>query len=183
MQSDLIIDAVLLVAVLEADLGSHRKITKMRIARPLLLAGAIIPLYLKGVVTSGAGATLEIALGAFGIVCGLIASALFTVYRSPKTGGPVSRAGYGYAALWTVIIGARAAFSYGSTHWFSAQLGQWMARNSITSAAITDALIFMAVAMMLTRTIGLARCAATSKGSDEMAVGTHQHAGASDVAA
>jgi hypothetical protein len=182
MQSDLIIDALLLAAVLEADLGSHRKIGRLRIVRPLLLAGAIIPLYLKGVVTSGAGATLEIALGAAGIVCGLIASLLISVYRSPKTGGPVSRAGVGYAAVWTVIIGARAAFSYGSQHWFSTQLGSWMVRNSVTSAAITDALIFMAVAMMLTRTIGLARRTATLKHSDASSVDTLGHAPA-DVAA
>jgi hypothetical protein len=79
-----------------------------------------------------------------------------TVYRSPKTAQPVSRVGLAYAALWTSVIGARAAFSYGSTHWFSHSLTTWMTNHSVTSAAITDALIFMAVTMMLTRTIGLA---------------------------
>jgi hypothetical protein len=32
------------------------------------------------------------------------------------TGRPVSRAGVPYAALWAVIIGARAVFSYGAEH-------------------------------------------------------------------
>jgi hypothetical protein len=155
MQSDLIIDALVLGAVLEADLGAHRKIGKLRVVRPLLIAGLIIPIYLKAVVTSGTGLTLEIALAAAGVLFGLIATALMTVYRSPKTNKPVSRAGAGYAALWVGVVGARAAFSYGALHWFSPQLGHWMLRNSVTSAAITDALIFMAITLLLTRTAGL----------------------------
>jgi hypothetical protein len=70
---------------------------------------------------------------------------------------PVSRAGGAYAALWILVIGARAAFTYGSSNWFSSGLGHWMARNDVTSKAIIDGLIFMAVAMVLTRTIGMAR--------------------------
>ncbi len=156
MQSALIVDAVVLAAVLEADLGGHRKLTKFRLLRPLGLAAAIIPLYVTAVTTHGHGLTLEIALAIAGIVLGLLATSLMTIYRSPKTGKPVSRAGAAYTALWTVVIGARAAFSYGSTHWFGPQLGHWMARNAVTANAITDALIFMAVAMIVTRTIAMA---------------------------
>jgi hypothetical protein len=183
MQADLIIDALVLAAVLEADLGPHRKIGKFRIIRPLLIAAAIIPLYLKAVITSGTGLTLEIALAAAGIVCGLLASALMTVYRSPKTGQPVSRTGASYAGLWIVVIGARAAFSYGALHWFTPQLGHWMARNSVTSAAITDALIFMAVAMLLTRTIGLGMRAARLGGAPTSAVTIRRESAVSEVAA
>jgi hypothetical protein len=156
MQSALIVDAVLLVAVLEADLGRHRKIGPFRLLRPLGIAAGIIPLYLKAVTTHGNGLTLEVGLGAAGIVLGLVATYLMTVYRSPDTDKPVSRVGLGYAGLWTIVIGARAAFSYGSSHWFSAQLGHWTVTNHVTFDAITDALIFMAVAMLLTRTIAMA---------------------------
>jgi hypothetical protein len=58
--------------------------------------------------------------------------------------------------LWTAVIGARALFSYGALHWFRPQLGQWMAAHAVSGGAITDGLIFMAVAMVLARTIGLA---------------------------
>ncbi len=85
------------------------------------------------------------------------------VYRSPKTGRPVSRAGFGYAAVWTVVIGARAAFSYGSFHWFSHPLGTWMADHRVSSDDITNALILMAVAMVLTRTVGMATRAAGAR--------------------
>jgi hypothetical protein len=156
MNSAVIIDAVLLAAVLEADLGSHRKIGKLRILRPLALAAGIIPLYLEAVVTSGNGLTLEIIAGLAGIALGLVATSLMSVYRSPETAQPVSRTGISYAALWTIVIGARAAFSYGSTHWFSQSLSTWMVQHSVTTAAITDGLIFMAVAMLLTRTIAMA---------------------------
>jgi hypothetical protein len=154
-QSDLIIDALLLAAVLEADLGAHRKIGKYRILRPLLLAGAIIPIYLKPVVTTGTGFTLELALAAAGVVFGLIAASLMTVYRSPRTNEPVCSTKSGYAALWVGVVGARAAFSYGGAHWFAPQISTRMARNAVSTAAITDALIFMAITMMVTRTLGL----------------------------
>jgi hypothetical protein len=78
------------------------------------------------------------------------------VYRSPKTGKPVSAAGLPYAIVWTLIVAARAAFSIGATHWFPAQLAQWCATHQVTGAAITDGLIFMAITMVLVRTAGLA---------------------------
>jgi hypothetical protein len=150
-----IVNLVLLVAVLEADLGPHRKIGWFRILRPVLIAAAIIPLFLEKVATHGGGLTVELAGLAAGALGGLTALALMRVYRSQKTGKPVSRSGRGYALLWIVVIGARASFSYGSNHWFENQIGSWLATNGIPSAAITDGLIFMAVAMLITRTAGL----------------------------
>jgi hypothetical protein len=91
-----------------------------------------------------------------GILLGLTATGLMNVYRSPKTGRPVSRAGFGYAILWIIIIGARSAFSYGSAHWFGPQLATWMTAHHVVSGAITDTLLLMAVGMLLTRTLGLA---------------------------
>ena len=152
----LLINVIVLIVVLEADIGPHRKIGWFRIARPLVLAAAIIPIYLKSLTTHGTGLYLELVGTAAGILLGLLATGLMKVYRSPKTGGPVSRADLGYAILWVVIIGARSAFSYGSAHWFGPQLGTWMAAHHVVSAAITDTLLLMALAMLLTRTLGMA---------------------------
>jgi hypothetical protein len=151
----MIINAVVLFVVLESDVGPHRKITRFRVIRPLVTACLIVPFFIKGAATSGTGLALELALAAAGIAFGLLTAALITVYRSPKTGKAVTRAGFAYAGLWTAVIGARAAFSYGSIHWFGSQLGRWMADNSVTSSTITDALIFMAVGMLLTRVIAM----------------------------
>jgi hypothetical protein len=70
-------------------------------------------------------------------------------------GRPVSRAGWGYGIFWVVVIGARAAFSYGAGHWFTAPLVTWAIASHVTLAAITDGLIFMAVMMIIIRTAAL----------------------------
>jgi len=152
----MIVNGAVLAAVLEADLGGHRKIGKMRILRPVLLAAGVVPLFLDAPATHGHGLVLEAGAAVLGIVCGLIALAAMKLYRSPSTGKPVSQAGAGYALLWIIVIGARAAFSYGSAHWFPSQLTAWAVREQVSAHAITDALIFMAVTMLLTRTLGLA---------------------------
>ncbi|MFC1408228.1 hypothetical protein ACEZCY_02910 [Streptacidiphilus sp. N1-12] len=152
----MIVNGAVLAAVLHTDLGSARKIGPMRILRPLVIAGAIIPLFLESPVTHGTGLSVELAAIAAGLLGGLAALGLMHVYRSPSTGKPVSRATGPYALLWILVIGARAAFSYGSAHWFPSQLTHWCIAHQVSGAAITDALIFMAVAMLVTRTAGLA---------------------------
>jgi hypothetical protein len=58
----MLINGVVLFVVLESDVGPHRKIGKFRILRPLLTAGVLVPLFIKGFTTQGTGLTLEIAL-------------------------------------------------------------------------------------------------------------------------
>jgi len=53
------------------------------------------------------------------------------------------------------VIGARAAFSYGSAHWFTTPVVSWAVATQVTEAAIVDGLIFMAIAMVLVRTASL----------------------------
>ena len=142
-----VINLVVLTAVLEADLG-RRKITWFRLARPVVLAGVIIAFYLKGVADSGSGLVLQLGLAALGIVLGLAAGAIFRVFR--ENGFSWSQAGAAYAALWMVVIGARIGFAYATSH--SHHLQVWLETHHITSAALTDALIFMAAGMLLART-------------------------------
>ena len=151
----MIVNGVVLATVLATDLGPARKIGPMRLLRPVIAAAIIIPLFIDQPVTHGTGLAVEIAGVVAGLLGGLAAVALMGVYRSPQTGRPVSRAGAPYAILWTVIIGARAAFSYGAVHWFQAPLVSWAIANQVTVAAITDGLIFMAITMVLVRTFGL----------------------------
>jgi hypothetical protein len=156
MQKALILNAIVLVVVLEADLGPHRAISWFRVLRPFVTSAAAVALFMQSVTTTGTGMTIELALAAAGILLGGLATAMMTVYRSPTTHKSVSRAGLGYALVWIVIIGARSAFSYGSVHWFGSSLHHWMGQHAVTNNAITDALLFMAIAMILTRSIALA---------------------------
>lgn len=101
--------------------------------------------------TRGGGLAFELALAALGIVLGLAAGLIFRVFRDQDI--PWSQAGIGYAALWIVVIGARIGFAEAASH--SRSLQVWLGTHHITSDAITDALIFMAVGMLLTRTAAL----------------------------
>jgi hypothetical protein len=175
-----IINLVVLGVVLEADLG-RRKITWFRLARPLLVAGAIIVYYLikTPMVTGGGGLGFELALAALGILLGVVAGMIFGVFRGAD-GLPRSQAGIGYAALWIVVVGARIGFSYATSH--SHHLQVWLFTHHITADAITVALIFMAAGMLVLRTAVLHLRAARLPGAVRGARHTGQQAAATSPA-
>jgi hypothetical protein len=156
----MVINGAVLFATLEADLGPHRKLGWLRLLRTPLVVAVIIPLFIDKPVTHGNGLLVELAGIGAGLLCGVLVSVLMRVYRSPRTGKPVSAAGLPYALAWILIVGARAAFSVGATNWFPAQLAQWTVAHQVSAAAITDGLIFMAITMVLIRTGSLAARAA-----------------------
>jgi len=170
----MVVNGIVLATVLATDVGPARKIGRGRMLRPVIAAAVIIPIFLKSPVTHGNGLVVEIAGIAAGVLAGLIAVALMGVYRSPQTGRPVSRAGWPYAAFWTLIIGARAAFSWGAAHWFTNSIVTWCIAHQVSQAAITDGLIFMAIVMILARTGGIgiraARLASPALGMPDAAL-------------
>jgi len=149
-----IINLVVLAAVLEADLG-HRKITRMRLIRPLIIAAAIAAFWISGVAGSGTGLWVELAGAGAGIVLGVGAAALMRVYAA-NDGRWYSYAAVPYALLWVAVVGARLWFAYASNHDIRVPLGTWMYAHRLTSSALVDAFIFLALAMVLTRTGSLA---------------------------
>ena len=125
----LIVNGLVLFAVLEADLGPARKLSRFRLLRPLLLSASIVPMFLETIATHGTGLALEIGGGVAGILLGLTAASLMHIRRQPTTGQLTTRAGAAYAALWIAVIAARSCFSIGAVHWFNHPLGTWMANH------------------------------------------------------
>ena len=168
----MIVNGVVLVTVLASDSGPARKIGIVRLIRPVIAAAVIIPLFVDSPVTHGRGLLVEIAGVVAGLLGGLVAATLMRVYRSPGTGKLVSSAGWAYGLFWTAVIAARAAFTYGAAHWFSSSIVSWAIANQVSQAAITDGLIFMAIAMILVRTGSLwARAARLPVGTPALANG------------
>jgi hypothetical protein len=92
-----------------------------------------------------------------------------------RAGRAVSVAGIGYVASWAAVSAARLSFAYGAEHWFSFQLGTWMAGNDVSVAALTDSLVFFSIAMLIGRTGMLAlraRAAAQPAGAGRPPAGT-----------
>jgi hypothetical protein len=164
-----ILQLVILGVVLESDLG-RKKIGWFRIARPVIVAVAIVPIYFTSLPTSGDNLVLEIIGAGLGIFLGLLSVSPWFVrvefdpefrgrwarFRShPGKPAAVTIAGGRYATIWILASFARIAFAWLSQHAFPHALGVFMHKHQLAGDALTDALIFWPLGMDLFRSVGL----------------------------
>jgi hypothetical protein len=143
-----------IAALIIATQVGRRALTPRRFLVPVLAVGFVAYHYLQSVPRVGGDLDFEIALAVAGALCGLAAASLMRVERDGQTGRVITEAGLAYAALWITVFGGRLAFAWGASHLWSHQIAQFSIEHEITgSAAWTAAFVFMAISMVIARTM------------------------------
>lgn len=148
-----LVNLAIVAVVLLRDWG-HRRVTVWALLRPLLLAAVIIPFVMPGWDLTGNGVLLELAAIAVGALLGVLVSALMRV-SVDGNGQAWTDAGFGYAAAWIVVTGARQAFIYGCQHWFTRDLGMFLIDNRISVNAFADAIMFLTLTTVVANRLAI----------------------------
>ena len=152
--SDYLLYTGLFAAILVTQLGTRHPDGK-RLLLPVAIVAGIGAKYLKAMPAGSAAHLLELAGLAAGLLFGLASIALIKIRRDPADGRLVTRAGWPYAAIWTLALALRLGFAYGSTHWFTRQIAGFSAAHHVPSATYGTAFVIMVLTMIIVRTIGV----------------------------
>ncbi|HTW10713.1 MAG TPA: hypothetical protein VME46_24645 [Acidimicrobiales bacterium] len=152
--SDYILDLALIGLVLFQIRG--RKISVATVLLPLVVVAVVASQYLKSIPTSGNDLLLIVGCATVGALLGGVC-ALYTTVRPNENGVFISKAGAVAALAWVAGCGLRFAFQFYATHGGGAAIGRFSIEHHITAAtAWTAALLLMAIAEALTRSLGVA---------------------------
>jgi hypothetical protein len=144
---DYITYSALFVAILATQLGRREPDAK-RLLLPLVAVGAIGFKYIRHLPTGSMSHLLEVGGLLVGVVFGVISVLLVQVEKNPENGKLVTIARWPYA----LVLAARLAFAYGSTHWFEAPLAAFSVAHHVPGTAYAAAFVLMVVAMISVRT-------------------------------
>jgi hypothetical protein len=151
--TDYLLDTVLVLLVVRQIRESRLDLRATLL--PIGIAVAIGGSYLRGIPTAGNDLTLVALLTSVGVGLGLL-SALTTRVRYDGGRYPLVKAGWVAAGAWVAGMGSRFAFLVWATHGGAADLGRFSQAHHITTGdAWTAALVLMALAEVLTRTLVL----------------------------
>jgi hypothetical protein len=148
--TDWFVDITLIALVLRQVRES-----KMTVITLLLPIGIVLwagHVYLHGIPTRGHDLVLVGALTAVGGLLGT-AAGLLTRVRRDASGKVWVRAGVTAAVLWVVGVGSRLAFQVWSTHGGEPTLARFSVVHSLDLAGWTTAIVLMALAEVVTRTL------------------------------
>ena len=151
--TDYIINAILVLLVLR-QIREHR-LDLVSLVLPVVLVGAAAAYYLRSVPAAGNDIALDLTLAAAGAILG-VACALTTRMRRGADAVALARAGVVAAILWIVGIGSRMGFALYSSHGGGPAIARFSVAHDITSsAAWVAALVMMALAEVISRTVTL----------------------------
>ena len=151
--TDYLIDSVLILLVLLQV--KERTLTTKSLIRPLVIVGAAAANYLHGIPTAGNDLVLVGILALLGGAIGL-ASAKTVIMRAGDDGTVLARAGWASGFFWVLGMGSRFAFIYWITHFGGSTIAQFSAQHAITMNTWSVALLAMAVAEVVSRSVLMA---------------------------
>jgi hypothetical protein len=150
--TDYLISAALVLVVVRQLRG--RRLAGASLYVPLVLVAYAAFKYLHGVPTTGNDLVLVglcLAAGlALGVGCGL-----FTRVYPDHDGVPYARATGIAAGLWVAGISGRLVFAYAAEHGGGPTIGRFSLQHALTPQAWSTALILMALAEVVSRTVVL----------------------------
>jgi hypothetical protein len=139
-----------LVGLVVIQIRGH-KITRARLAFPVVVTAWVAAQFLHGIPTAGNDAVLVAGLALAGATLGALAGLATTVSR--QGAGAFARAGAVAAVLWVVGIGARMGFSIWVTHGGQSNVASFSTAFHITSSAAWVAgFVLMAMLEVTART-------------------------------
>jgi hypothetical protein len=148
---DYIVSIALVLLVIPQIRGD--KLTMTNAIRPVVLVAAAAAYYLRAFPTQGNDVLLDTLLTLLGIALGT-SCALTTRLSVADDGAAFAKAGVAAAVLWVIGMAGRFTFEYYATHGGAQSVANFSIKHQITSSAEwTTALIFMALAEVLSRLI------------------------------
>ena len=150
--TDYLISAALILVVVRQIRG--KRLAGASLYVPLALVGYAAVNYLHGLPTQGNDLGLVALCLAAGLTLGVLCG-LFTLVYPDGGGVAYARATGIAAALWVVGISGRLAFGYYAEHGGGPTIARFSHAHSLTPQAWPTALILMALAEVVSRTVVL----------------------------
>jgi hypothetical protein len=149
---DYVFPLLLIVSVLRQIRGKH--LTWFQLAWPIGLVVWAAIRYVRGFPATPADLILVMTCAAAGTVLGALAGRYTIIYRRPD-GALMARATFATVILWTLGTIGRLAFGLYAEHEGGPTIARFSAAHGLAVSAWAAALILMALAEVLGRTISL----------------------------
>ncbi|GAA2433542.1 hypothetical protein GCM10010191_54680 [Actinomadura vinacea] len=147
----MVVSGIVLAIIFASDLG-RREVTAMRLARPLVVVGAVLVVFVGSVPHEGNDLALQLTGAGLGVILGLVAGAMLPAHAEPS-GKVFTIAGWAYALFWVAVTAARILFVYGAEHWFLKAIIEFCVNYRISGPDVfSNAFVFLALTMVLART-------------------------------